>query len=262
MSLPWSLRGRLLLGAALWTVGLFFLAIVLWHVTLGNRHPPALMAIVFDHAARRGGAVRRAPGRRPAPGAARLVADQPAAGPARAPGRRRRTAAGRRVSQRGGAARRRPQRAARSARAVAGAGAGQGRRPGARPEDAAGRARAGGRSRRRGGSAGARRCDPPAGRTDASAGGLPARAGPGRRLGPGPRRRRDVRGRLGRGPGAHAASAARRPRRDHRRVRAAGRDRAARARGPRRAGGEPAGQRLQVGPRPRGADRVDRRRSA
>ena len=26
MSLPWSLRGRLLLGAALWTVGLFFLA--------------------------------------------------------------------------------------------------------------------------------------------------------------------------------------------------------------------------------------------
>ena len=51
MSLPWSLRGRLLLGAALWTIGLFFLAIVLWHVTLGNRHPPALMAIVFDNAA-------------------------------------------------------------------------------------------------------------------------------------------------------------------------------------------------------------------
>ena len=48
MSLPWSLRGRLLVGAALWTVGLFFLAIVLWHVTLGNRHPPALMTIVFD----------------------------------------------------------------------------------------------------------------------------------------------------------------------------------------------------------------------
>jgi len=50
MSLPWSLRGRLLLGAALWTVGLFFLGIVLWHVTLGNRHPPPLMALVFDHA--------------------------------------------------------------------------------------------------------------------------------------------------------------------------------------------------------------------
>ena len=33
MSLPWSLRGRLLLGAAFWTIGLFFLAIVLWHVT-------------------------------------------------------------------------------------------------------------------------------------------------------------------------------------------------------------------------------------
>ena len=51
MSLPWSLRGRLLLGAAFWTIGLFFLAIVLWHVTLGNRHPPALMAIVLDNAA-------------------------------------------------------------------------------------------------------------------------------------------------------------------------------------------------------------------
>ena len=51
MSLPWSLRGRLLVGAALWTIGLFFLGIVLWHVTLGNRHPPALMGIVVDNAA-------------------------------------------------------------------------------------------------------------------------------------------------------------------------------------------------------------------
>jgi len=51
MSLSWSLRGRLLVGAALWTIGLFFLAIVLWHVALGNRHPPRLMALVFDHAA-------------------------------------------------------------------------------------------------------------------------------------------------------------------------------------------------------------------
>ncbi len=51
MSLPWSLRGRLLLGAALWTVGLFFLAIVLWHVTLGNRHPPRADGDLFDHAA-------------------------------------------------------------------------------------------------------------------------------------------------------------------------------------------------------------------
>jgi signal transduction histidine kinase len=47
---PWSLRGRLLAGAALWTVGLFGLAIVTWHVTLGNRHPPVLMAVVFGHA--------------------------------------------------------------------------------------------------------------------------------------------------------------------------------------------------------------------
>jgi signal transduction histidine kinase len=51
MSLPWSLRGRLMVGAALWTIGLFFLAIVLWHVALGNRHPPALMAIISQHAA-------------------------------------------------------------------------------------------------------------------------------------------------------------------------------------------------------------------
>jgi signal transduction histidine kinase len=47
---PWSLRGRLLAGAALWTLGLFGLAIVTWHVTLGNRHPPAVMAIILGHA--------------------------------------------------------------------------------------------------------------------------------------------------------------------------------------------------------------------
>ncbi len=51
MRVPWSLRGRLFVGAALWTVGLFGLAIVLWHVTLGNRHPPAVMRLIFDHAA-------------------------------------------------------------------------------------------------------------------------------------------------------------------------------------------------------------------
>ena len=50
MKVPWSLRGRLLAGAALWTLGLFWLAIVTWHVTLGNRYPPALMRVVFDHA--------------------------------------------------------------------------------------------------------------------------------------------------------------------------------------------------------------------
>jgi signal transduction histidine kinase len=48
--MPWSLRGRLLAGAALWTIGLFGLAIVTWHVTLGNRHPPAVMAVIFGHA--------------------------------------------------------------------------------------------------------------------------------------------------------------------------------------------------------------------
>jgi signal transduction histidine kinase len=51
VKVPWSLRGRLLAGAALWTLGLFWLAIVTWHVMLGNRFPPALMRLVFDHAA-------------------------------------------------------------------------------------------------------------------------------------------------------------------------------------------------------------------
>ena len=50
MKVPWSLRGRLLAGAALWTLGLFGLAIVTWHVTLGNREPPHVMRFVFDHA--------------------------------------------------------------------------------------------------------------------------------------------------------------------------------------------------------------------
>jgi signal transduction histidine kinase len=51
VKVPWSLRGRLLAGAALWTLGLFGLGIVTWHITLGNRHPPAVMRLVFDHAA-------------------------------------------------------------------------------------------------------------------------------------------------------------------------------------------------------------------
>jgi signal transduction histidine kinase len=50
VKVPWSLRGRLLAGAALWTVGLFGLSVVLWHVALGNRHPPAVMTAIFAHA--------------------------------------------------------------------------------------------------------------------------------------------------------------------------------------------------------------------
>ena len=50
MKVPWSLRGRLLAGAALWTVGLFGLSVVSWHVVLGNRHPPALMTTIFARA--------------------------------------------------------------------------------------------------------------------------------------------------------------------------------------------------------------------
>jgi signal transduction histidine kinase len=46
-----SLRGRLLLGAALWTTGLFGLAVVSWHVMLGYRQPPAIMHVVFNHTA-------------------------------------------------------------------------------------------------------------------------------------------------------------------------------------------------------------------
>jgi signal transduction histidine kinase len=51
VKVPWSLRGRLLAGAVFWTVGLFGLAIVMWHVTLGNRHPPHLIRLIFEHAA-------------------------------------------------------------------------------------------------------------------------------------------------------------------------------------------------------------------
>jgi signal transduction histidine kinase len=51
MRTPPSLRGRLLLGAALWTVGLFGLAVVTWHVALGYRYPPSFFNAVFGHTA-------------------------------------------------------------------------------------------------------------------------------------------------------------------------------------------------------------------
>ena len=51
MSTRLSLRMRLLIGAALWTVGLFGLGVVSWHVTLGNRLPPTIVHVVFNHAA-------------------------------------------------------------------------------------------------------------------------------------------------------------------------------------------------------------------
>ena len=50
MKRPLSLRAHLLIGAALWTVGLFGLGIVTWHVTLGNAQPPALFYKVHSHA--------------------------------------------------------------------------------------------------------------------------------------------------------------------------------------------------------------------
>ena len=46
-----SLRAHLLVGAALWTVGLFGLGIVTWHVMLGNHQPPLLIHVMFGHAA-------------------------------------------------------------------------------------------------------------------------------------------------------------------------------------------------------------------
>jgi signal transduction histidine kinase len=49
MKRPLSLRAHLLIGAALWTVGLFGLGIVTWHVTLGNAQPPALFYKVHSH---------------------------------------------------------------------------------------------------------------------------------------------------------------------------------------------------------------------
>jgi signal transduction histidine kinase len=48
---PLSLRARLLLGAALWTIGLFGLAVVTWHIMLGYRQPPALFYSVLNHPA-------------------------------------------------------------------------------------------------------------------------------------------------------------------------------------------------------------------
>jgi signal transduction histidine kinase len=47
---PLSLRAHLVIGAAFWTFGLFGLAIVLWHVALGHREPPALFFWFVVHA--------------------------------------------------------------------------------------------------------------------------------------------------------------------------------------------------------------------
>jgi signal transduction histidine kinase len=49
MRRPLSLRAHLVIGAALWMVGLFGLSIVLWHIVLGRREPPWLMVAIFGH---------------------------------------------------------------------------------------------------------------------------------------------------------------------------------------------------------------------
>ena len=51
MSTPLSLRLRLLLGAALWTIGLFGLGMVAWHVMLGIHKPPGFVHLAFNHTA-------------------------------------------------------------------------------------------------------------------------------------------------------------------------------------------------------------------
>lgn len=51
MSSPLSLRTRLLVGTLFWTIGLVGLAIVTWHVLLGNRLPPrAFVFLVASYA--------------------------------------------------------------------------------------------------------------------------------------------------------------------------------------------------------------------
>ena len=49
MSTRLSLRAHLLMGAALWTIGLFGLAGVTWHVLLGHRRPPAAFLFAISH---------------------------------------------------------------------------------------------------------------------------------------------------------------------------------------------------------------------
>lgn len=49
MSTRLSLRTHLLIGAALWTIGLFGLAGVTWHVLLGHQRPPAAFLLAISH---------------------------------------------------------------------------------------------------------------------------------------------------------------------------------------------------------------------
>ena len=50
MRRPLSLRAHLVIGAALWMVGLFGLSIVLWHLVLGHREPPSMFLAILTHA--------------------------------------------------------------------------------------------------------------------------------------------------------------------------------------------------------------------
>jgi len=50
VSRPLSLRARLILGAAFLMVGMFGGSIILWHIALGHREPPATFFVVLSHA--------------------------------------------------------------------------------------------------------------------------------------------------------------------------------------------------------------------
>jgi signal transduction histidine kinase len=47
---PLSLRAHFVIGAAFWTFGLFGVAIILWHLVLGNREPPQTFLWFMHHA--------------------------------------------------------------------------------------------------------------------------------------------------------------------------------------------------------------------
>jgi signal transduction histidine kinase len=49
MSTPLSLRTRLVVGAMLWTVGLYGLSIIGWHIGLGHREPPHFIYLIFQY---------------------------------------------------------------------------------------------------------------------------------------------------------------------------------------------------------------------
>ena len=50
MRRPLSLRAHLVIGAGCLMVGLFGGSVILWHITLGHREPPAMFVALVNHA--------------------------------------------------------------------------------------------------------------------------------------------------------------------------------------------------------------------